>query len=84
MKFWKKKVNSLINKNMLLEKELNNFEIKTYNLKEKNSSLEKGRDKQKTNEKEASSSNTQVSNELKNENMKLKIEDLTKIVTDKS
>jgi hypothetical protein len=68
-----KQIYSLNNKNMFLEKEIIELEIKSQN------SLEK----MKVNDVETSSLNTQYSNLLLNENkeLKFKIEDLTKIVT---
>ena len=68
-----KQINSLNDKNLFLEKEIIELEIKSQD------SLEK----RNVNDAETSSLNTQDSNLLLNENkdLKLKIEDLTKIVT---
>ena len=68
-----KQINSLNDKNMFLEKEIIELEIKSQNCLEK----------MKVNDMETSSLNTQDSNLLVNENkeLKFKIEDLTKIVT---
>ena len=68
-----KQINSLIDKNMFLEKEIMELEIKSQD------SLEK----RKVNDVEISSLTTQDSNLLLNDNkdLKLKIKDLTKIVT---
>jgi chromosome segregation ATPase len=72
-KVLEKQINSLNDKNMFLEKEIIELEIKSQN------SLEK----MKVNDVATSSLNTQDSNLLVNENkeLKFKIEDLTKIVT---
>ena len=72
-KVLEKQINSLNDKNMFLEKEIIELEIKSQN------SLEK----MKVNDVETSSLNTQDSNLSlnKNKELKLKIEDLTKIAT---